>query len=71
MSWKRLAPLPDTVTGTLWRRAEQEKLRAEAARLVALGRVELDNHPTAALAYAVASLELADSYEARVFALRA
>jgi WD40 repeat protein len=43
--------------------------RAEAARLVALGRVELDRYPTEALAYVRKSLELADSSEARRFAV--
>ncbi len=47
------------------RQAEDEARRAQAARLVALGRVELDHYPTAALAYARKSLELADSPEAR------
>ncbi|MGB6847915.1 MAG: hypothetical protein WBG05_06905, partial [Thermoanaerobaculia bacterium] len=73
------------VTGTLWRRseaarrqaiaAEQEATtqarRAEASKLLALGRVELDRDPTIALAYAMASLELADSAAARRFALEA
>ena len=44
---------------------------AEAARLVALGRVELDRYPTAALAYARKSLETADNAEARTFAVEA
>ena len=45
--------------------------RAEAARLVALGRVELDRYPTAALAYARKSLETADNAEARRLAVEA
>ena len=45
--------------------------RAEAARLVALGRVELDRYPSAALAYARKSLETADNAEARRLAVEA
>ena len=45
--------------------------QAEAARLVALGRVELDRDPTAALAYVRKSLETADSAEARRLAVEA
>jgi eukaryotic-like serine/threonine-protein kinase len=62
----------------LWRRAEHarqtavaEIQRAEAAKLLALGQVELDHYPTAAVAYALKSLEVSDSREARLFALRA
>ncbi|MCG6925739.1 MAG: hypothetical protein LJF30_10550, partial [Acidobacteria bacterium] len=65
------------VTGLLWWRGEQARRRAldaarrsEAARLVALGRVELDRYPTAALAYVRKSLELADSPEARQLAVK-
>jgi WD40 repeat protein len=39
--------------------------------LLALGQLEIDGHPTAALAYTLASLEHADSPEARRFMLRA
>jgi DNA-binding winged helix-turn-helix (wHTH) protein len=66
------------VLGTLWRRSETsrrtaaaEALRAEAAKLLALGRLQLDEYPTAALAYATKSLELADNQEARRFAVEA
>jgi hypothetical protein len=45
--------------------AQAEALRAEAGRLVALARNEIDRYPTAALAYARKSLELADTVEAR------
>ena len=45
--------------------------RGEAARLVALGRVELDRYPTAAVAYARKSLAVADTIEARQLALEA
>jgi hypothetical protein len=58
------------VTSGLWRRASNEALRAEASKLLALGQVELEPNPTAALAYAIKSLELADTEEARRFALR-
>ena len=44
---------------------------AVAARLVAVGRVELDRYPTAALAYARKSLETADNAEARRLAVEA
>ncbi len=46
-------------------RAEAETLRAEASKIVALGRAELDRYPTAALAYARKSLEVADNSDAR------
>jgi WD40 repeat protein len=66
------------VTGVLWRKSEAARqraataaLRAEASRLLALGRLDLDTYPTAALAYARKSLELADTPEARRFALEA
>jgi WD40 repeat protein len=49
---------------------EQAEL-ARASRLVALGRLELDRYPSAALAYARASLEVADNREARLLALEA
>ena len=65
------------VVGFLWvrsettrRQAAAEALRAEASRLLALGQAELERYPTAALAYVTKSLELADSEEARRFALR-
>jgi WD40 repeat protein len=44
--------------------------RAEAARLIALGQLELDSHPTRALAWARASLGLADTQDGRMFALQ-
>jgi serine/threonine protein kinase/WD40 repeat protein len=60
-----------TVVGGFWRRAERETLRAEAGKLIALGELELESYPTAALAWATKSLELADTLEARLLALRA
>jgi hypothetical protein len=57
------------VFGWLWRQAKAQALRAEAAEILALGRLELDDYPTKALAYAIASLETRDSPEARRFAV--
>jgi hypothetical protein len=51
--------------------AKAEALRAEAGKLLALGRVYLEADPTAALAYAKGSLDLFDTHEARTFALEA
>jgi len=48
-----------------------EEMIAEASRLVALGRLEMDSYPTATLAYARKSLEVADNHEARRLALEA
>jgi WD40 repeat protein len=53
----------------LWRRSELETLRAEASKLVVLGQLERERHPAGAVAYALKSLELADTEEARRFAL--
>jgi hypothetical protein len=65
------------VMGLLWRSSEAareeatlEARRAEASKLVTLARLEEERYPTAALAYATRSLELADSSEARRLALR-
>lgn len=57
------------VTSLLWRKAEKDARRAEAAGLLSLGRLKLDDNPTAALAYALASLERLNSAAARRFAL--
>ena len=59
------------VVGTFWRRSVEETRRAEAAKLLAIAQVQIETDPTEAMAYATASLELADAYEARVFATRA
>jgi WD40 repeat protein/DNA-binding winged helix-turn-helix (wHTH) protein len=59
------------VTSSLWRQAVTEAKRREAAQILALGRLELDDFPAAALAYALASLETADTEEARRFAVEA
>ncbi|MFQ5789588.1 MAG: WD40 repeat domain-containing protein, partial [Acidobacteriota bacterium] len=67
-----------TLTTTFWQRSElareeaiAEARRAEASKLLAIGQNELARYPTAALAYALKSLELADTLGARLFALRA
>jgi WD40 repeat protein len=59
------------VTSILWRESVSEARRAEASKLLALGQIELDRNPTEAVAYALKSLELADTMDGRVFALRA
>jgi WD40 repeat protein len=59
------------VVAGLWRRSEGARLRAEASKLLALGQAELQRSPSAALAYATRSLEVADTREGRLFALRA
>jgi WD40 repeat protein len=66
------------VVATFWRRAETSRrnaeaqtLRAEASKLLALGQLEIEKFPTAAVAYALKSLELADARDTRLFALRA
>jgi len=65
------------VTGVLWKRSEVarrqavgEAHRAEASKLLALAQLRREKDPTEALALATASLEEADSEEARIFALR-
>ena len=62
----------------LWRRSEAARAEAvaaarhaEAQQLFALGQLEIERHPTAAVAYALASLERDDSPDARRLALRA
>jgi WD40 repeat protein len=59
------------VTGTLWRSSVAETRRAEAANLLSIGQLQVEDHPTAALAYAIASLELDDSPGARHLAVDA
>jgi serine/threonine protein kinase/WD40 repeat protein len=66
------------VTGVLWtraeaarRKAETETLRAEAGKLLALGQPLLDEYPSAVVAYAIKSLELSDTDDGRLLALRA
>ena len=55
----------------LWRQRRAETRRAEAAKLLALGQLRLEDYPTATLAHAIASLELADTAEARRLGLEA
>ena len=60
-----------SVLAAMWMKSEREALRAEAATLLSQAQVELESYPSAAVAYATASLELSDSQEARQLALRA
>ena len=59
------------VFGALWRRSVLETRRAEASKLLALAQLGFGDDPTEALALATSSLELADTLEARTFAVRA
>ncbi|MBP1777636.1 MAG: pknB 15, partial [candidate division NC10 bacterium] len=52
-------------------RAERQTRLAEASKLLALGQLRLEDHPNAALAYAIASLERSDNDPARRFAVEA
>jgi len=82
VAFTALAAVAITVS-VLWTRAErahreahQEALRAEASKLVALGRGYLrplpkQTFPSEALAYAIAALETHDDAEGRELALRA
>ena len=61
----------------LWRqsessvqRAEAETLRSEAGKLLAMAEREAERYPTAALAYAIKSLEITDTEPARLLALK-
>jgi len=51
--------------------AVESARRAEASKLVALGRLEVNRYPTAAVAYARKSLEMMDTQEARRLILEA
>jgi WD40 repeat protein len=64
--------------GVLWRRSEGARAQAvaaarhaEAQQTFALGQFALEKDPTAALAYALSSLEHSDTPHARLLALRA
>jgi WD40 repeat protein len=59
------------ITFALWWRARTQALRAEASELLALGRLDLVDRPTRALAFVIASLERSDTPEARRFARQA
>jgi serine/threonine protein kinase/WD40 repeat protein len=50
-------------------REAEARRQAEAAELLAIGRLDLEEDPTAALAFALASLETADNPAARRFAV--
>jgi WD40 repeat protein len=65
------AVLVAAITSSLWRQAKAGELRAEASKLLALADLKLQEDPTEALALASASLELADTEEGRVFAMKA
>ncbi len=63
-------------TSLLWREAESsrrtaeaETRRAEGSKLLAIAQLERGGSPTGALAWTIRSLELADTPEARLFAL--
>ncbi|MEX1309096.1 MAG: winged helix-turn-helix domain-containing protein [Candidatus Sulfomarinibacteraceae bacterium] len=60
-----------TVLGALWLRSEHQARRIEARRLEAIARQTMRESPPDALAYALASLEIVDSHEARRLALEA
>ena len=66
-----IAAVVSGVTTALWRRSVLQERRAEAQKLIALGKVLLEDYPTAALAHATQSLELADTEAARFLALEA
>jgi WD40 repeat protein len=59
------------VVSSFWRQSVRETRRAEASNLLSLAQLELDDYPTAAVAYAMASLERAESPRARRLALEA
>jgi hypothetical protein len=59
------------VTGGFWRKSVNEARRAEASQLFAMSQLELDQSPTKAIAYTIASLELHDDPEVRRLALEA
>jgi WD40 repeat protein len=59
------------VTTGLWRQSVLQTRRAEASELFALGRSVLETDRSEALAFAIASLEKADSQQGRRLALRA
>jgi WD40 repeat protein len=75
--WQRIAVASAVVALTVVsaviavsrQREAEARRQAEAAQLLALGRLELEDRPTAGLAYALASLERADSAAARRFTL--
>jgi len=59
------------IVGSFWQSSVREARRAEAANLLSMAQLELESYPSAAVAYATASLELSDTTAARRLALRA
>ncbi len=59
------------VTSVLWQSSEAARERAEASKLLALGQLQLEEYPTGALAYAMASLERHDEPTVRRFVMEA
>jgi DNA-binding winged helix-turn-helix (wHTH) protein/WD40 repeat protein len=59
------------VVTALWQRSERSSRRVEAKRLGQLGREAIGRAPPEALAFAIASLGLADDLEARLLAMDA
>jgi len=57
--------------GALWLRSERQARRIEARRLEAIARQTMEESPPNALAFALASLEIEESQEARRLALEA
>ena len=55
----------------LLQKSRRESRQREAAQVLTLGRMKLQDHPNAALAYAIASLERSDNGPARRFAVEA
>jgi DNA-binding winged helix-turn-helix (wHTH) protein/WD40 repeat protein len=53
------------IIGGFWRRSAAETRRAEAANLLALAQLRIEDHPGSAFAFAVASLEHADGRDVR------
>jgi WD40 repeat protein/predicted Ser/Thr protein kinase len=58
------------VMAMLWSRADNQRTRAEASKLLTMAQLEVDTDPAAALAYTTKSVELDDTEAARFFALR-
>ncbi|MEJ2189311.1 MAG: WD40 repeat domain-containing protein, partial [Acidobacteriota bacterium] len=60
-----------SVVGVFWMQSVREARRAESANLLSRAQLQLESYPSAALAYATASLGLSDSIEAPRLALEA
>jgi WD40 repeat protein len=59
------------IVGAFWRRSLAETRRAEAANLFSMAQLQLEDHPSATVAYAIGSLERADIPAVRLLALEA